>query len=564
MAIPSDQLRFRLTFAQHTQTMPVSVFREAEWSEEEQHATTITENVDLAVLFQCDDPQARFYMSGLELLPADVVKVDEWGMAYLSPGLEPYELFKTTGEYYPLIPGFYPVIVVAYGVRYHSSIQVLPKQMTLEQWQIMRDELEQELRGLAQDTLRKKLGLDHFAKRNLPAHLMQRFLIIQKRFPGVMAALHDLLNKANFRIRKAYQMMPLERAKSIDEVTVRHRLSHPEHRQSLKVPTREVEYDLPENQWVRRILHVVSGYLDEIMETVEGQAGLTEVYEEARKMKHSLQLLRTTPWFEQVGLPRQTVVPPVLMYDPRYRTLYQLFREVQADQTEVTLDVSYVRQWKRTDLLYEMWGFLQLCKSLSNTLGYEAVSGWLFDLQAGDGALTVPTLPPETQVVFASGDVRLQLSYDATIPSRREEVSLPDTPLYTVDIHNRPDGRLDVYKADVYMGSMMIDFKYRPKYWIWDVSKRVTMRPASMGQLLSYGHSCMSPHLLMGHLPEGLRGRLQPVLEVWAMYPSDWGGDPVQYDDEYRVRLIRATPGEDNAHVAEELKMGIARMLEQV
>jgi hypothetical protein len=111
---------------------------------------------------------------------------------------------------------------------------------------------------------------------------------------------------------------------------------------------------------------------------------------------------------------------------------------------------------------------------------------------------------------------------------------------------------------------MVFDFKYRPKHWFWDPSKRVITRPAAMGQLLAYGHGCASIHLLAGKLPEAIRERMRPVLEVWAIYPSDRGSEAVQYDEDYRVRLVRATPGEDNGHLAEELKKGIMRLLEQV
>lgn len=600
MVTPSDALPFQLTFVQYERRIPVTQF-----STDPQHvfaeAPEIVENLNLEVFFDSEDSDARLYMDGLELLTERMgVELDEARQPYLPPENVAYELFRNTDEFYPLIPGFYRIRVLAGGTEYYSLVQVVPKQITQTQWEIMRDELEAELTGLAQDLIRKNLGVGDAFLHFLPPEQLFRFLVIKKRFPSVMAALSDLATKVNFRIRKDYKMTPIDRAKGVDEVSVRYRLTHPEDQELLKTPVREVDYDLPENRWIKRMVHVLSRYLEEIetsvlsyRQTVELELeelapfytgrreedaavlrekrrvsrDLFEYSEMARKMKSSLQFIKLAPWYDQVSQVSHLPGSPVLMYDARYRALYQLYRELNVESFEVALDSTYAYQWKRTDQLYEIWGFLRICKALSRDLGYEPVGGWIYSADFDGNRLLIPTLPPDSTILMEQGDIRLHLVYNAVLPSDSRETKAGRNPVYMLNkFHDRPDGRMDIYKGGIYAGSITLEFKYRPRHGrfpFWDPTPRTEgRRPVATNQLIAYRGDSASRHLYGDRIDPRFREQIRPVFESWAIYPTNKNPEiKVEYDEEHHVRLLQVAPGEESEHLKEQLEQTIARML---
>ncbi|GMA60717.1 hypothetical protein [Alicyclobacillus fastidiosus] len=540
MDIPSN-LPFTVRFlaGRDGQSKPVNAFFTDE-SRLDNYPSPVQlrENSRLEVQFIADDDEARFYMDGLELLADKSVELDHTGTPYLEPSSRPYVLYTPSDEYYPYIPGFYRIKVVVQGQSYVTSIQIVPSRISVQQWEIMRDELEVEVRGLAQAIVRKNLSVGDSLEQYIPAEHLHRFLVIRQHFPTVMAALADLVEMVNYRIRTEYRLLPVERVKAIDEVTIRHRLTHPDYVDTLKAPVRDVDYNLPENQWIARIVSTVRTYLDDVIRSLDSyrdyiQSELNEQLlfaedrrqtsgesavirghrmvlreldlfaEHARKMLHSVQLVTRSTWYESVRQTRPSYVPHVLLQDPRYRALYRMYRDLHADNVQVKLDPAFAYQWKRTDLLYELWGFLKLCTAFSDGLSFVPKRGWIYDsAQTASEELFVPVLMPDTFIVLEKEEVRVHLVYNATLPSRASQTNLEVTPMHMPGgFHNRPDARIDVFHRNVYCGSVMMDFKYRHKSWFWNPNPRPAKRPPATNQLISYSNDSKSSWLLGGYLP---------------------------------------------------------------
>ena len=51
-----------------------------------------------------------------------------------------------------------------------------------------------------------------------------------------------------------------------------------------------------------------------------------------------------------------------VLCDPRYSLLYHLHRHLETPADSYSVADFYQFQWKRTDKLYELWGFLQFIK----------------------------------------------------------------------------------------------------------------------------------------------------------------------------------------------------------
>jgi len=598
MAIPSD-LPFSVQFLLGGQSdvMDCTLDVGADGSLRDP-CVTVRENTRLRVLFEAQDNQARFYMDGLEMLPARMLETDVDGRVCLSPNARPYTLYDHTGAYSALIPGVYSVFVRVAGLVYSGAVEVSPSRVSRTQWQIMRDQLEGQVRGLAQQAVRERAGGSQALGHHIPPEQLHRFLTIRRHFSSVVAALADLSLRPHQRIRKTYQMRPADRVKAVDEVTIRHRLMHPEQTDSLKVPLREVDVDLPENRWVRAIASSVDAALEDVGSAVEvyqthiglalaeaeryspsgegEESGalrenravmdqLAVIGEDARKMRTSLQAVTQAPWYRRLSRGSADGLSHVVLQDARYRALYQLYRELRAGVPDIVVDAAYATQWKRSDVLYELWGFLRVCQSLTEDLGYTPVSGWVYEDQDQAEKMLVPILPPGTLIALQSDEVRLHLVYDMAIPIRASQTDPEQTPLHMIGgFHNRPDARLDVFSRGVYCGSVMIDFKYRPRSAIWNPEGSWNRRTLATNQLISYASDSKSAWLLGSLIPGATREQLRPVFEVWAMYPQheDYAELPgVEYDERYQVRVVPLSPGMDCSHVARELRTVIDRIL---
>ena len=545
----------------------------------------IKENIDVSILFQSPNKNLRLYMDGLDTLSEHLIEVDpEKGEVYLLPSEQSVTLFSNKEEYYPLIPGFYRLVVVADGQSFFSWIKVIPKQLEESQWEIMRDEVEKELMGLAREIVLNRTGMISGVEGITPGMLGQ-FIVIKNRFPSVMAAISDLYRKVNYRINKDYLLVPKEKCRMIDEKTVRHRGSHPEHEHVLKSPLSAITYDLPENRLVKKIIRSVSQTLTGFMEAVERMensihnshvAGpfrteaekrktlseLQNLNEMARKMRGAIQWIKTSPWYNSVGISQSSVVPYIMNSDPRYRALYQLYRELGDENIQLTMDKSYSYQWKRTDKLYEIWGFIQFIKVLSSQeLSFMPEKGWAFSEHFDGNRLILPTLPPQTVVVFRKDSLRVNLVYEALLPTQ-SKLTNKQNPLFTRGTHTCPDGRLDVYKNELYIGSIIFDLKYRPRYSIWNQNLIYSNKQNGvMRQLVSYGDNLHSPFLFGENIANPFN--ISPVQEVWAIYPNRYGTDRTFDFPDHKLSLMELTPGGDNSYFAGKVKQAIDKLVQR-
>jgi hypothetical protein len=278
-------------------------------------------------------------------------------------------------------------------------------------------------------------------------------------------------------------------------------------------------------------------------------------------MRGVIQWIKTAPWFDRIGTYQSSTIPPVMNSDPRYRALYQLYRELKNEQFLLQIHQSYSYQWKRTDKLYEIWGYLQFIKTLAGEeLGFVAEQGWLYSQTLDGTSLLVPTLPSNTEVVFRKEDLRIHLVYEAHLPSQSRLTSTKE-PLYTSGTHNCPDGRLDVYKNERFIGTIIFDFKYRPRNSIWNEQLIVKNQPNEvMRQLVSYGDNLHSPYLF-GNGSHPFVSAISPVQEVWAIFPNRYGTSISEDFPDHKVSLIELTPGLDNGFFVEKLQVTIDRLV---
>ncbi len=583
MAIQCKELPFRLAFIVGNSEMPqeISAFYKSE--EELYHVSPsieVLEYLQVAAVFECDDLQAKLYIEGIDELVSKFVQ-EEDGRAFINPANEPLLLFSH--DDYPLIPAYYQIVVETKGEFYYAVLHVKPIHVSEVAWEIMRDDLENILSGLAMDLVFRNLGFNKTAGgvAPLPPYSLFAFLVINKNFSNVMSVLTDLMTKVNFRLRKQYQEKPVSSGAVVDDRSFRYRLRRPEKTEIIMSPIKLLDYDLQENRWIKQIVFFVIRTLEEFLNAAEqqmkviqqemedlvrfgeGSSGQRKVKKKiiadimvfcqrAKKMQAAFKMLESAPWYSSVSQLRSGDVPAVLFMDSRYRILYKIYQQIKQNEAVVVLDKTYAYQWKRTDKLYEIWCFIQICKTLSN-LGFEICGGWLTDIELNISKVLVPAISPGTNVKFIKDNVVIRVLYDSEIPYMFDETEHDSNPIYIADGHNKPDIKLDVYIDNDYSGSLLMDAKYKRPSKFWEEEKLKThWRPPVMKQLTCYGTQCRSRHLY-GNNPLNI----PPVTEVWVIYPMDASR---RYNDRFfhtqNIRFICLYPNAPNS-LEERLKVCI-------
>lgn len=588
MVIPSDPLSFEVILYQSGDTKYPEFFVTEKEAYSQKNLIQIKENVILDLDFKSDDKDARFYMDGLDALPERVLNSDEQEESYLQPCTN-FSILKE--DYYPLIPGLNLITVVVDGRNYYSLIEIVPTQLTTFQWKFMISEIEGILNGLSMDLVRKNIALGDYHHKSIPTVLLYKFMVINKAFPNVMAALSDLLNKINSRIKNEYIMVPTERAKIVDLVTVRYCSTHPENTQTLKVPKPTVDYDLPENRWIKKIIrHLTINLndfieaLEEFQEDVEAEMrrlshwetnegtkitlqqkrkvvqNLIAYRDVAQKMRKGLEIIKLAPWYTQVSHLYPTSISSVLMSDSRYFALYKLYKELQQENFEVSIDPEYAYQYKRTDKLYEIWGYLQVCEAIKE-LDFEPMSGWIYDQDFDPQNILIPTLQAGSKINFVKDDLELRVTYDGALPYNSTETDI-DYPIYTTASNNTPDGRIDFYKANSYIGTLIFDMKCRNlNSFFQEQYLRSSYRSKELTQLVSYATQCRSQFTSGISDPSFLKN-YNPVFEVWTIHPrSSDNAAQSKFEQDHNLRFIKLAPASGNKILTKHLEEIIQEIL---
>lgn len=551
---------------------------------ENEFSFEIIENKKVSINFESIDRNARLYIYGIESLSDERLEHDEYGETYLKPSDYPFYLYSK--DYYPLIPGLYMGKLISENKIYFLPFKVSPKQVDNNQLDEIKNDLENTMRGLAIDFVKKIYSVNESSSQALPPRILKEFMIIQKHYPFVLSALTDIYKKINYRIQKEYRWVKESRANRIDQVTVRTMQTTSFYDEQLKVPYSAINYDLPENRWIKFIIRNVLSLLDqfllsliiyenklieeveelrryeyqestrrELIEKRKVSLNLKEYHDLVARMRAGFQMIVSAPWYKEITDKSFNYVPHNLLSDSRYRAIFQLHRDLKKEELSVSIDKNFVYQWKRTDKLYEIWGFTQILKMIID-IGFIPKKGWIYDLNLIDSSLLIPYLPIGEKIVFEKDDIRIHCVYDSSMPIVSHETNMTDFPLY-MGKHNRPDCRVDFYKQNIYGGSLIIDFKYRPLNNFWKNSLYNSLnRYKVMEQLIAYKRDSNSPYLFGEIQGEDIRKILspRPVVGVWVLYPElNKSNSETLFLSEDSISMINMNPGKNHDEIKNKL-----------
>lgn len=345
-----------------------------------ENCAKIEENDELDLYFNCTDPTAKLYLDALECCPSTArIMVDDEGLVYCTPSKEIIKLYRSDSSYDALRVDILQISVVCASNLYVSFLQVVPKQLSLQGWAIMRDDLENEIRGLAQDIVRRSIGMGNEIKGILPPDDLYAFLIINKNANAIMSALLDIKDRPKYKLQKYYENVDESRNRELDTETVKRYLRRGTSDNKLVVPRRDVVYDIQENRLLKKIIKAYDEKLARFNEIINATLdyrqqmmgkynkrslydlkyieGLESYLETTEKLKKITNIIKNAEWFREVRNPEDVFIPHSFAVDPRYGILYRMYLEMNKQDFTIDLDPHYSYSWKKSSVLYEMWEY---------------------------------------------------------------------------------------------------------------------------------------------------------------------------------------------------------------
>ncbi|GFI23050.1 hypothetical protein IMSAGC011_01827 [Lachnospiraceae bacterium] len=551
------------------QKYPVETIQEARvFCKEEQDiwknniiTLSVEENEEMDLYFNADDPEARLYMETLSMIPADdlYIKKDRHGRIFRAVSPEHFALYRSGRGYDALRVDTFRIAVLCQNEWYYGTLQILPKPIAIEEWQMMRDDIEHEIRDLSQEIVRHSIGIGNNHE-NIPPKVIHNFLVMRKYSNKVMMALTDISSNPRSEIITVYENVSRNEGEnySFDAETVRRFAVRSGSEPTYKIPVKTVNYDIQENRILKRILLDYEKKLEQFIKLIDEmdvasqskiswKNNLEEFKGRAVRLHKMTAILKSQKWYALIQDLRDPYIPHGLILDSRYSLLYQMHLDLKRDDIDLGLNTEFSYTWKSSSYMYEIWCYLKICRIF--------MSEYIFvpdgENDTVDDRTLFPLLDVGKTIHFKKSDLRLEVIYDMCLPLKQEDTSLKQ-PLYMARHHsdyrnhNRPDLVVHIYDTQEqwYLGSIIIECKYRKlnSFWTENSSR------SSRGQLEAYYNNARS-RILYGGIGELFN--IRPVTKVIVLTPDDFGDGQEQTDFGVLVKSFKAS---DDDKMVNELK----------
>lgn len=530
-------------------------------------ALALTENQDIFLRFEAP-AGFRFTMDGLDIVTLPGQERESEQTYILPEGKKDILLFA--GQDFPLVPGYYVMTVEGAGRAWYGILEINPRYMEKQSWQEMRDELVEEIKTLSFDFMKRNIHISRQLEGALGVNteMLLRFYTIRDESPVVLNVLDELARTANSRLAL--------RMKHVRTLGDRRTESHirPQHfHDRAGAPTTpalytEMTWDVAENRFAKALLMKLDQNLFTFIKEIDGHVERLEdrqreiarfsrdreyrmgvkalsqfidYRKRATLLRQSIRRVTLAPWYEETKGEMPETMPMAVFRDPRYSVLYRLYKNLENPFSSLDVSSFYQFQWKRTDKLYEMWGFLRFIKALM-AKGWELEDG--VEVLKEEGKYRLASLESGTEIRLKRENAEIRLVYDGIVPGNSADTSRDKAPLYTNNSHRQPDLRMDYYKEGLYYGSLVADFKYRDVLFLWqDENRSYSIRK----QFNAYRD--MNTRFYRDMTEAASLRDSRPVKEVWAVFPKEIPG---RSDADYSLRFIpspRASQATKNSRI---------------
>jgi len=552
----------------------------------------VFERENLYVSYTSDQEDAYLYIDGLDGYDSSLLHLDEEGIPCLRSGTHRFPLYCDANEDYPLIPADYMVFVKRKGEvcdSFEATLRVRPNNITEDQLDVMRNELNDMVQGLAYDQMRTSHGIKLYGEKGLlPTIVLAEYVVLKYMVKELGLTLQDLARRPDQYLERNYREVKSTVKCKQDGKSYRWLLSFQGQRANVAAKSvaqpdvilgvlEHLTYDTPENRMVLGFLQYVSSQLEFVLRSI--RKTITEEYRaidsrapyadpqkstnhEVRALKAKIERLEVMEREMKKGIfdvqkfmdhPVFRGLKPLktsnhfslkMQRDWRYKKVFSWWKQLRTQDFKIPQCHDFKVQWKRTDVLYEYWCYIKTIIALEQ-VGFAPVAGWIYDESyRSSQEMMFPVLQDDTIVEMVKSTTRLAVSFNEKMARAKRSALRNSRILYMEGTNYKPDIRIDVFVSDVYKGSIIVDAKYRKRLNIWN-NDRVEdeNRPKNMNTLQNYSNSLKYV---------GDSAGVSKAIRVIALHPSY--GSEIEEIEDTNVSIIQLRPKERLTHYSEYLE----------
>lgn len=482
-----------------------------------------------------------------------------------------YSVFNYEDQSVPLIPGIYTIKIVEENETFFSYFLIVPKDLSKPDWELMKQDVERKVKGLAIDFSQKKQIRQESTdkKDNDISNFNSRINLFLSKEKELRFVIEKLKKEAKYKINKHYRWEPLGAKNLIDSVTIRKMSERPDKKNMIYAAKRFLDYDVPENRWLKYILRELLNFTKKSIDMLNGlkeffksdraeesrfdnRRAISDV--EFQKRKLNTNLVNLDEKIEKLTIVKSYIssflseyfvmgkniklshtLPKSFMVNANYNFLYKLLISLDKNQQETNLDNFYDYYWKDTAKLYEIWTFIKTIEAII-AIGYQPVKGWIYNVNPFEQI--IPKLVSGEDVFFINEKKQqLRLIYNEEIPHKGK--SSFKHPLITHSNRNKPDIRLDMFTSDeAYAGSILMDAKYKK---LKSLLKTRNIHNKVSEQFREYKNDPFVTKEYW-HIKDSFRAQVSPVNSVIVLYPNNEDNDKEYVFSERYIYMSELNP----------------------
>ncbi|MBW1606072.1 nuclease domain-containing protein [Lactobacillus sp. Sy-1] len=499
----------------------------------------------------------RIYLDGLDLISnnrknSSRIKKDDNNNLYINPSDVPYELYDNNNNDFKYLPGMYLLKLVNEDTMdvFYSVLKITPKHLTSDGLDKLKIDLEKTVRGLSRSFISNNNGMKSNYSSELTYNDIKAIELLCDQQNNFSNFCFDLINSPRFAISNYYQWTNKLNG-FIDRKSKKEMSTRQNNRYKYYGKGRKINYNTVDNISLKREFKYIYTVVERLLQISDYSTINNDQINVKNVLSSYISIINSIynkDWFKDVADKNTNMFSSTSNsnLDSRYSFIHSIYWKLEhLSYFSDKFERQYNYYWKRTDLLYEIWGYVKVIEALVD-LGFKPKSGWIFD----DVSADYKGLNEDTEVIMDgktkdNHNFYLKVIYDHKISAKQSKDA---NPMFHRGTHNRPDVTIEIYDSDnVFFNAIILDTKYRDIKYVWNG------KHSSGPQIIAYKDSIFSPfpycdekYKKMSKLFRDLNvDKKSAVLGVAIIHPGkiDDLKDNVELNEKYTdVYNIKANP----------------------
>src|SRR5699024_1737884 len=357
-----------------------------------------------------------------------------------------------------LIPGSYIITIRNTNENYYAFLNISPLRVNTKQLDIMRKDIDDFLLGLSKEYK------PYISSANIPGNISEILYytnLFIKYNREITNSIQRIINNPKSQINKSYKLKPRFFGGRTDKKSIKYIEKNSDER--VLIYKNYSNFNVEPNNSLKYIAHYFINKLNKSANYLSiAIASLHKQHKEAIKYRHSylhlkeliqqkenliiinqlnnlIKRLLSANWMNSVEYPKFYKSNIKMLRTTPYNVLHNIYTEFIDDLSLKNNPLNnFLYYWKDTSLLYEIWGFINVIKTINNLKhDFKPISGWVFDYNIDKNTI-LPFLESHTTIVFENNQgLILKVYYDSFLAKHSDETSI-DNPVFNLEKKRRP------------------------------------------------------------------------------------------------------------------------------